>query len=1324
MNRRIKFIVQFFATSTVDPEAARRARLLNILLGIFGVIILLGIGIIWAVPLKVWEGNLQAVRRLHSLAGIGLALIPGLYLLNRYVSGRLAQLLFVGLLILAAALTDEPEEVVHGQGVIMFVLPIFLSSLLVRSWVSFPVAGISTLVVTAMSFQTSQPWPNPLYLLIFFLLAAVAWLAASGLEQMVRQMHTTLAELRLGEARYRLLAENAADVIWELDTATMRFTYVSPSIVRLRGYTPAEALTQSLEQILTPPSLDMVNAELPKHIQAFLAGGPAAVPRMYEVEQRCKDGTTVWTEMTATLMRNAAGGVNVLGVSRDVSARHQAEEALRLSEQKFAKAFRASPDVLIISRQKDGLIIETNDSWERVHGYTREEVIGQTSLALGLFVDPTQRAQAIARLQEQGFLHDFEVDIRRKSGEVRQVSLSAEPLELDQGPCILTIVRDVTEHKRAARIQTTLYRISEAAQTTQDLMQLFGALHAITAELMPARNFYIALYDAATDLLSFPYYADEFDTAPAPMPPGKSVTGYVLRTGQPLLATAEVLEQLKLRGEIADLGTLSVDWLGVPLTGQTTLGVMAVQTYTDRVRLTPADQDLLMFVSTQVAMAIERKRGEVALREQRRLEEQISKIAQTAPGGLYSFQRRPDGTGFMPYVSPAWEALFDLRAQEVREAVGPIFARMHPDDVPYVQRTIVESAETMTDWIIEFRINHPQRGLIWVGGHSTPLSQPDGSILWHGFITDITARRQAEESLRQSEAMYRAVVESQTDLICRFRPDGTLTFVNAAYCRYHGEARDALLGSDFVARVAPEDRALARAHLDSFGAHKPVAGVEYREIAAGGKVRWLNWINRPIFDDAGHLLEFQSVGRDITERKQAEEALERRVTQLALLNDISAQLAVLQLDRVLERAAYLMQERFGYRHVGIFTLDSAQGALVMRARAGEYVDQFPPDHHLALGQGMVGWVGRYGETLLANDVTQEPRYVNLYPGRIPTLAELTVPIRAKDAVVGVLDVQSKQRDAFDADDVRVMETLAGEVAIAIENARLYEAAQQEIAERRQAEVALAEERAQLEQRIIERTADLRQANLDLIHAMRAKDEFLATMSHELRTPLNAILGKAETLQEGIFGPMNVNQLNSLHLIEESGRHLLALINDILDVAKIESEKLTLDFEPVSLSSVCEASLRIIKQTADQKHLTVSATLDAAIAARPVLADGRRLKQILINLLNNAVKFTPDGGQIGLEVRGDAAQETFSFIVWDTGIGIADADRGRLFQPFVQLDSSLARQYPGTGLGLVLVDRLAALHGGQVSMESVLGQGSRFTVTLPWQPAPPPPLPGN
>jgi PAS domain S-box-containing protein len=181
--------------------------------------------------------------------------------------------------------------------------------------------------------------------------------------------------------------------------------------------------------------------------------------------------------------------------------------------------------------------------------------------------------------------------------------------------------------------------------------------------------------------------------------------------------------------------------------------------------------------------------------------------------------------------------------------------------------------------------------------HSTPLSQPDGSILWHGFITDITARRQAEESLRQSEAMYRAVVESQTDLICRFRPDGTLTFVNAAYCRYHGEARDALLGSDFVARVAPEDRALARAHLDSFGAHKPSpASNTGRSLPAARCAGSTGSTARSLTTRA--ICGIPIGGRDITERKQAEEALERRVTQLAC-STTSARSLPFPTDRVL-----------------------------------------------------------------------------------------------------------------------------------------------------------------------------------------------------------------------------------------------------------------------------------------------------------------------------------------------------------------------------------------------------------------------------------------
>ncbi len=263
---------------------------------------------------------------------------------------------------------------------------------------------------------------------------------------------------------------------------------------------------------------------------------------------------------------------------------------------------------------------------------------------------------------------------------------------------------------------------------------------------------------------------------------------------------------------------------------------------------------------------------------------------------------------------------------------------------------------------------------------------------------------------------------------------------------------------------------------------------------------------------------------------------------------------------------------------------------------------------------------------------------------------------------------------------------------------------------------LAEERALLAQRVAERTAELSAANAELARAARLKDEFLASMSHELRTPLNTILGMAETVQEGIFGAINAKQTDALHHIEESGRHLLELINDILDLSKLEAGKLDLDVEEVVIAQVCQASVRLVKQTATQKRLNVSLNIDHAITV--LQADARRLKQMLVNLLSNAVKFTPEGGAIGLDVVGDAAAGRVHLTVWDTGIGIADNDLPRLFQSFVQLDSRLARQYAGTGLGLALVQRMAVLHGGSVAVESTLGQGSRFTITLPWAAAVP------
>jgi CheY-like chemotaxis protein len=181
---------------------------------------------------------------------------------------------------------------------------------------------------------------------------------------------------------------------------------------------------------------------------------------------------------------------------------------------------------------------------------------------------------------------------------------------------------------------------------------------------------------------------------------------------------------------------------------------------------------------------------------------------------------------------------------------------------------------------------------------------------------------------------------------------------------------------------------------------------------------------------------------------------------------------------------------------------------------------------------------------------------------------------------------------------------------------------------------------------------------------------------------------------------------------DAGRHLLALINDILDVSKIEAGKLTLDQGPIAVDSLCQASVNLVKQGAAQKQLEIAVTVEPAV--KLIFGDERRLKQILVNLLNNAVKFTPPLGRLGLDVWGEPLDEVVHFTVWDTGIGIAEKDMPELFKPFIQLDSRLTRQHEGTGLGLTLVHRMVDLHGGSITVESALGAGAKFTVALPWR----------
>jgi signal transduction histidine kinase len=334
-----------------------------------------------------------------------------------------------------------------------------------------------------------------------------------------------------------------------------------------------------------------------------------------------------------------------------------------------------------------------------------------------------------------------------------------------------------------------------------------------------------------------------------------------------------------------------------------------------------------------------------------------------------------------------------------------------------------------------------------------------------------------------------------------------------------------------------------------------------------------------------------------------------------------------------------------------------------------------------------------------NDPLTDPRlagYVEGYikPNRITAMLDAVIRLGG-DALGAICFEHVDKPHHWEEDEIVFACQLADQMAIAVSNA-----------ERRKAETALRESNIRLEKAIARSNRMVRAAQA----ANVAKSEFLANMSHELRTPLNAILALSETLLDQVRGPLNPRQAAAMRNIEFSGRHLLDLINDVLDLAKVEAGRLDIFPEWVSIAEVCEDSLRFVSEMATAKQLDIGFQMDNMITH--LQTDTKRLRQMLANLLSNAVKFTPVGGRVSLDVTMTAERNTVCFVVEDTGIGITSEDMNRLFKPFTQLDSSLSRRHEGSGLGLTLVQRLAELQDGSIMVDSHPGKGSRFTLELP------------
>ena len=615
-----------------------------------------------------------------------------------------------------------------------------------------------------------------------------------------------------------------------------------------------------------------------------------------------------------------------------------------------------------------------------------------------------------------------------------------------------------------------------------------------------------------------------------------------------------------------------------------------------------------------------------------------------------------------------------------QEMVGKLIHEVLPKDLHEPFMTTINKVLTGEENVnIEYPLTLGGQQF-WFDASVSKLTEDQ--VFW--VARDITERKHSEEALAASRQMLRQVLDTIPSRV--FWKDQELNFVgsNKAFALDAGlKSPEELVGkNDFDMTWAEQAKLYQTDDRAVMESQQPKLNFEEPHTADDGRIIWVRTSKVPLLNTRGHVDGILGIYDDVTAEKEAEEAIRRQNQYLAVSSEIGRIVtSTLDLNSIFTRTVSLISDRFNFYFASIYIIEETGFNAVLREGTGAAGEKMKAQRHaLVVGSNsIVGKVAERGESILVNDIQHEPLY-QPNPLLLDTRSEVAIPLRVGTRIVGVIDIQSTQTNAFTKDDITVLQSLADQVAVAIDNARSYELSQQLI-------------------------KDLREVD-------QLKSQFLANMSHELRTPLNSIIGFSRVILKGIDGPVSEMQQQDLTAIYNSGQHLLGLINDVLDLARIEAGKMELNFEEVHLSEMTTSVLTTARGLVKEKPIQLLQRIPADMPA--VRGDTMRVRQVLLNLISNASKFT-DEGSITVETliqKGPTGKLEALINVIDTGPGISAEDQEKLFKAFSQVDGSATRKSGGSGLGLSICANLVQLQNGRIGVHSEDGQGSTFWFTLP------------